>query len=112
MTTPITSRVLGCLLGCAVSTVLGCGPGSSTAEKTTGVWGDVTFKGVPLDEGTIEFEHSPARWIQGSAAIEKGKYKAALPAGSYRVMIYASHLGQPGEPGYSPGDYVMYIPPW
>jgi hypothetical protein len=80
--------------------------------KTTGVSGDVTYNAVPLDEGIIEFEHSPARWIQGSVAIAKGKYKAALPAGSYCVKIYASRRLQPGEPGYSADASVMYIPPW
>ena len=88
----------------------GCAGGDGQPKTLVAVWGKVSFDGAPVDEGFIDFEHAPGRWIQGSHPISRGEYRGELPPGSYVVRIHASRPAKPGEPGYGPDGYIMFIP--
>lgn len=109
MKTPVPPPVLLGLLFLAGPMFVGCQPGPP-AKKHVDVWGNVTFNGVPIDSGFIDFEHSPGGWTEGSVSIESGRYRSSLSPGSYLVKVYASHPGKPGDPGYQPGGLIMFIP--
>lgn len=109
MKTRALSPILLGLMLFAGPTAAGCQSGPP-AKKLVDVWGRVTFDGVPLEGGLIDFEHAPGGWTQGSVSIENGRYASALSPGSYLVKIYSSHPGKPGDPGYQPGGMIMFIP--
>jgi hypothetical protein len=88
----------------------GCQGDEGKPKNLATAWGKITFDGSPVEEGFIEFQHVPGKWIQGSSPISEGDYRAELPPGSYLVRIHASRLAKPGEPGHGPGGYLMYIP--
>jgi hypothetical protein len=67
----------------------------------------VTFKGQPLDHGTIEF--SPVGdGVQTGSAIVNGRYEIpeeqGLPPGKYKVVISSAGPGKAAAPIDLPGD--------
>src|SRR5262245_49405496 len=69
---------------CLATFLVGCGSGSDRLP----VSGTVTFKGNPLDQGTIQFIPQGKEKTHGFAPIEKGAF--TIPGqepGSYKVVI-------------------------
>jgi hypothetical protein len=100
--------VLGLLAGC----------GGSATERQA-VSGTVTFKGSPLDQGTIQFiPLAPTKGTFSGERIENGRYtiaraKGLLP-GLYRVQISSGvphSKAEEAAPGESGPPAVERIPP-
>lgn len=85
---PVVARPLLMVLA-LLGFLTGCG--SSTGGRLA-ISGRVTFRGSPLNEGTIEFVSTDGN-RQSGAAIVKGDYSIpaakGLPAGKYTVRISA-----------------------
>jgi hypothetical protein len=69
----------------------------------------VTFKGQPLDHGTIEFTPAtPADGVQTGSVIDNGRYEIpetqGLPPGKYEVVISSAGPGSEPRPIELPGD--------
>lgn len=79
----VASVVLLSAFGCSDS-----GSGSVRKEKLTKAAGVVTYKGKPVDAGTVSFSN-PMNGFSASGEIElAGKFTITLiPAGDYRVSI-------------------------
>jgi hypothetical protein len=89
--------------------VVGAGCGGNT-EGRQPVSGTITLKGVPLDEGLIEFVPQEGEKVgtRGGAAIKNGKYSIprdqGLLPGTYRVVISAADKPLPDQgAGVPPG---------
>jgi hypothetical protein len=88
---------------CGLALLLtGCGP-----SRRVAIQGTVTYRGAPLEEGTILFEPAdPAKGYSAGARVEAGAYaipaeKGLLP-GPYRVQVSApgpSRRKPPPGPG-------------
>ncbi len=86
----------------------GCGGGDPLQRQA--VSGTVTFKGQPLDKGTITFlpADSQSKAQPGGATITNGQF--SLPAaqglapGKYRVQISSPVGGAEAKPDEAPGD--------
>jgi len=83
-----------CCMCLMVFPMLGCGPASDRLP----VSGAVTLKGVPIDDGIIEFSSATSRT---GAPISKGKYDVSadqgLPPGVYKVVITAGDGKTPAD---------------
>ncbi|MCF7962764.1 MAG: hypothetical protein K9M08_18640 [Pirellula sp.] len=83
-----------CCMCLMVFPMLGCGPASDRLP----VSGAVTLKGVPIDDGIIEFSSATSRT---GAPISKGKYDISadqgLPPGVYKVVITAGDGKTPAD---------------
>ena len=95
-----TLGVLACLSG-------GCQGDPNGPQEVKGV---VTFKGKPLDQGSIQFEPEPGQAPSaGGSGIADGKFhirpERGLKPGKYRVMISSGEVKEkardplPGESG-------------
>lgn len=87
--------------------VAGCGGGDPLARQA--VSGTVTFKGQPLDKGTITFlPADPQGKGMGGATITNGQFSLpaaqGLPPGRYRVQISSPTGGAEVTPGEAPGE--------
>lgn len=98
-------RTLG--LAFLIVTLTFCESGCSKSDGKVGVKGKISFKGTPLDKGSIEFHPvSPDLKSFSGATIENGAY--AIPAekglqpGEYKVMI--SSADQEGATEEVPGE--------
>ena len=74
------------LFGVAVLLIAGCG-GDGRYEVT----GTVTFKGAPVEKGTIRFDPAPGGGSSAAATISGGRYTVpaaqGLLPGKYRVSV-------------------------
>lgn len=90
--------------------LVGCGP----SDGLVTVSGNVTFEGVPVETGRIQFRSLTGDMRAYSAEIEDGKYELALEPGQARVEIYASRLIPGKTVEVNPGEFdpvgEMYIP--
>src|SRR5688572_27305752 len=93
--------------------VVGCGANDRHGRRSLA--GKVTFRGEPLDQGTIQFLPSdPANGFTAGALISDGKFQVpreqGLPPGVYRVVLAspAPSGGAPIKPAGAPG---MSFPP-
>lgn len=72
--------------------LVGCGPGDSRQRQA--VSGTVTLDGNPLASGNIEFDPLAEDGLSSGANLRAGQFEIpaanGLPAGEYRVRIYAS----------------------
>jgi len=98
--------VLGsCLL------VMVCGCSGDNPEGRRAISGTVTLDGAPLKQGSISFEPQKQGGLRSGTTIADGRYsiraEKGLPAGRYKVMIFASQPGAGGAAsGALPGDPV------
>ncbi|MDX1926402.1 MAG: hypothetical protein SFV81_07790 [Pirellulaceae bacterium] len=113
MTLSLRTQHLGII--CAMLLLAaGCGPGNPRRE----VSGKITFKGAPLDHGTIEFnplgggkEGVPT--TKEGANITNGEYKilaeTGLTPGKYQVIISSGDNIDPKDPEGMPGPSGNYV---
>jgi hypothetical protein len=97
-----------------LSLSLGC----SKSDKRVSVAGNVTFKGAPLDQGTIQFIPMGPEGSPGGSVISGGQYsipaEQGLAPGKYRVVIRSGEAGTietPAMPGESGPPAKERIPP-
>lgn len=92
-----------------VAAVCGCGSGSPQGRKA--VSGKVTLDGVPIQQGSIQFQPTEKGGMVAGAMITDGAYKIPADkgpaAGKYKVVISAPEggstgLGPDGMPGAAP----------
>jgi hypothetical protein len=102
--------VAACLAGCAVFALAGCGPSDGKVEVT----GKVTFNGKPVEQGTVQFVHSPTE--ADTVTVTNGAYATRMTAGSKKVVVHG--FRKTGELLRDPTDvnsgYPVvenYIPP-
>ncbi len=73
----------------------GCGKNDPLRRQS--LTGEVKLAGQPLDEGTIQFEPLDEKGVASGGLIKDGKFAipnaAGLPAGQYRLMIFAPEKG-------------------
>ena len=93
---------------------VGCGK----TDGRVGVSGTVTFKGAPLDQGTIQFIPTEADGTPGGSPITNGNYsipsEQGLKPGKYRILISSGDPGTaetPAVPGESGPPAKERIPP-
>ncbi len=93
-------RAVGSLIGFAALAIVGC------AEPTGTVSGTVMLGKNPLPSGTITFMGAGE---PHSAGIVNGKYEtAAMPLGTYKVMIQVRDQSPPGfEPPAAQGGTIV-----
>ncbi len=99
---------------CALAVITGCGPANPRRE----VSGKITFKGAPLDHGTITFnplgggKEGVPRTKEG-ANITNGEYKilaeTGLTPGKYQVIISSGDNIDPNDPEGMPGPSGNYV---
>ncbi len=95
-------------VGLAVLAIAGCSGGDPLQRQA--ISGTVTFKGQPLDKGTIKFlpADPQSKGAPGGAAITNGQF--SLPAaqglapGKYRVQISSPVGGVEPGPDEAPGE--------
>jgi hypothetical protein len=83
----------------------GCSGGNELGRLP--VEGTVTFKGQPLEQGTVQIHpQDAANGVQSGARIEQGEFSIAeqhgLPPGSYRVMLFSSDASSQAESSDEP----------
>jgi hypothetical protein len=87
--------------GMAAGGISGCGGGGLGEPERVVVYGDVTWKGNPIQEGTIRFISDAGPSAQGP--IQNGSYriehKGGVPVGNCRVEIQAYEEQDIKEPG-------------
>jgi hypothetical protein len=83
----INKRSVGTALWLIV--VLGCGGNSEPRKEAAS--GSVTWKGQPLDQGTLEFVPADGQGAAAAVIIQNGRYQfmstPGLEPGAYRVRI-------------------------
>ena len=87
--------------------VAGCG-GATDGLPREAVSGTVTFKGQPLDVGSISFRPTTTS-VAAESLIEKGSYSISrdqgLVPGKYKVLIFAREGSEPKRAeGVAPGS--------
>jgi hypothetical protein len=99
--------LLGLLAFCALG---GCGDSLKRQEIT----GAVTLRGVPIDDGVIQFAPVDGQSTGDGAHIVRGKYRIpaerGLLPGKYRVSIYAGD-GRSGAGNASPDSPYAGLKP-
>ncbi len=73
------------------------------------VFGDVTWNGKPIPEGTINFIAEDMAVAPDSAKIVNGKYDTRVKAGRKKIEVYA-HRAKPGDPVMNQMGRENYIP--
>ncbi len=90
----------------ALSLLVVAGCGGQAVDGRYPISGNVSFKGQPLEKGTLEFSTSDRSQLTG-ATIEKGKYSVpaeqGLKPGKYTVKISSTDDGAAGGPPPPPG---------
>ena len=91
---PQRRRLMSALTSLSVAMmILGCGGGDGhTGPPRMHVWGQVTFDGKAVDDGTIEFTPNVGTNVEAlRAQIKAGKYDVPAgvgpPTGTYKVTI-------------------------
>lgn len=107
----VRGRVL-ILMGLVMAFLVGCGGASG---GRLGVTGTVTYKGAPVDNGSIEFIPHPGVKTTSGSSITNGRFSIpadrGLEPGNYTIKISAMDAVVAGEPGGLPGkDPVEKIP--
>lgn len=102
---------IGSFIGLFLSvSLVGCG----SSDGLVTISGNVTFEGVPVENGRIQFRSLTGDMRAYSTEIEDGKYELALEPGQSRVEIYASRLIPGKTVEVNPGEFdpvgEMYIP--
>jgi hypothetical protein len=104
---PITRQSLLAVTLIALAGATGCGESSNEVA----VEGRVTYRGAPLETGSLTFFPSKGRPVSASLA-EEGEYELALPPGQYTVTV---NVGPDLPPGFREGDPVpppkIVLPP-
>jgi hypothetical protein len=88
--------VLGILLA-------GLGCGRETGPALVRVQGTVTLDGAPLPDGSLTFVGMATKAAAGGGTIKDGKFSFSLPAGAYRVQVFATRV-VPGKTIPGMGD--------
>ena len=106
---PEYGRFLGVFL---LAFLTGCGNNPLGREP---IEGTVTFKGAPLDQGSIEFRPVEKRGgVSSGARIADGAYsiptEKGLPPGEYRVTIFSAAEDTSPAPSGPPGSSPMRGP--
>ncbi|HEY7428794.1 MAG TPA: DUF1559 domain-containing protein [Gemmataceae bacterium] len=82
----------------------GCGSGSPNEA----VSGAVTWKGQPLDKGTIEFVPAEGQGVPVGGVVQNGRYEflptPGVPPGKYRVRISSRKGSRPARAGIPDAD--------
>lgn len=85
------------IYGVALVVALIPGCGKSDPLRRQALTGEVKLAGQPLDDGTIQFEPLDDKGVASGGLIKGGKFEiakeAGLPAGQYRLMIFAPEKG-------------------
>ncbi|WLD13760.1 hypothetical protein [Planctellipticum variicoloris] len=80
-----------------MAVLLTSGCGKSDPLRRQALSGEVKLAGQPLDQGTIQFEPLDDKGIASGGLIKGGQFaiakQAGLPAGQYRIMIFAPEAG-------------------
>src|SRR5262249_45839790 len=76
------------LVGATVLLAAGCG----SAEKSIDISGQVTFKGEPVTEGSVQFIEDRTGHGAEVELGPNGTYKARLFAGEYKVVVTPPYL--------------------
>jgi hypothetical protein len=85
------NKTLTAFLSSALVALVGCsGP---TGPKTMRVWGEVTYDGKPVNDGTIDFASTDGS-TPAQGPIQEGRYDIPAPAGpvagkTYKISITA-----------------------
>jgi hypothetical protein len=85
----------------------GCGQANELGRRA--IAGQVSFRGKPLELGTVRFQPQDVKGVASGASIRDGKFEIpeeqGLPPGSYRVQLSAAAGGQPAvDPNAPPGQ--------
>lgn len=109
------TRPFATLIGLLVMLPVLCGCGRSDGPVRYPVMGTITFRGEPLDQGTIQFTPTANRGIGSGAIVSNGEYslprEKGLPAGEYRVMIFSADLeAAPIQPEDGPPGSAKLMP--
>jgi hypothetical protein len=90
----------------ALSLAAGCGGGDVPAGRL-GISGNITYKGEPVREGTIQFVPHPGVKTFSGASITNGRYRIpadrGLDPGDYTIKISSIEAPPAAEPGGLPG---------
>jgi hypothetical protein len=87
--------------------IAGCADGRDPHGRQA-IHGVVTFRGQPLDQGSIRFQSPDPNGLSAGALIQNGKYQIpreqGLPAGTYTVHLSSLEPTPPltGAPGENP----------
>jgi hypothetical protein len=108
-------RVAAAFIGMGlVFLVLGCGDNTGLPKRYP-VSGTVTYKGQPVEKGTINFVHTAQDGRDASGTIQNGKYSlttatqddGALP-GSYKVVVISVDVDTKGLAAESHGGQFRH----
>jgi hypothetical protein len=93
----------------AIVFLTGCGNNPLGREP---IQGTITLRGVPLDQGAIEFRPVEKKGgVSSGAVITNGEYSVptekGLPPGRYRVMIFSAAADPSPAPSGPPGSSPM-----
>lgn len=80
-------RINHFLIYCGLLIAIGVSYGCSASKKESYVSGKITFNGIPIDTGVIQFIPIAGDNFEGGGRIEAGKYKAIVPFGTSKVNI-------------------------
>jgi hypothetical protein len=104
---------LALVLAVVASCLMGCAPGPAGSRVT----GEVTFRGKPLEDGSIQFAPAEGQGTFSGGPVIQGRYEVTaergLAPGKYDVRILAN-VGEPSDaiPGEGPaGLKPQPIPP-
>ena len=85
------------LLACMIASIFVAGCGGPSGPKTISASGSITYKGQPLEFGTVTFSPvDPNVSVATSAPIVKGSYQTekglGVTTGDYKVVINAQRI--------------------
>ena len=85
--------------GAGLLLLFGSGCGDNGGPRNEAVSGTVTWKGQPLDQGTMEFVPADGQGVPVGAVIQNGRYQLlrtpGLPPGTYQVRISSRKGSRP-----------------
>ncbi|MFN3151588.1 hypothetical protein [Bremerella sp.] len=113
MSTPFQPASI--LLIVALTTLLGCSAAKYDGPPRAEVSGSVTFKGAPVEQGSINLTPIDHDGRQASASIEGGKYlipeEQGPNLGKYRVELYVFQPPKNAPPEGSDAGMAQVAPP-